>query len=73
MLTRTLRNLESARLITRQAKNSKAVAVEYCLTELETTFIDPLDSMCRWAKQHGNAVTADVRFLETASTRAERS
>jgi DNA-binding HxlR family transcriptional regulator len=34
MLTRTLRNLESAGLITRRVTKSKAIAVEYSLTHL---------------------------------------
>jgi len=34
MLTRTLRNLESAGLIDRQVTHSKSIAVEYSLTKL---------------------------------------
>ena len=39
MLTRTLRNLESASLIARRVTQSKAIAVEYSLTQLGKTII----------------------------------
>jgi DNA-binding HxlR family transcriptional regulator len=65
MLTKTLRNLESTGLISRREIKSKVVGVEYSLTELGRTFIGPLDSMCRWAKQHNKEVSADVRLAET--------
>ncbi len=52
MLTRTLRNLESAGLIARQVTQSKAVAVEYSLTQLGRTIIAPLGGMCRWAERN---------------------
>lgn len=66
MLTRTLRNLESTRLITRGTTSSDARAVEYALTDLGKTFIEPLDSMCRWAKRHRKDVSAEVRLVDTA-------
>src|SRR5207247_195768 len=50
MLTRTLRNLESAGLIARRVTQSKTIAVEYSLTQLGMTIITPLEAMCRWAK-----------------------
>src|SRR2546427_7405055 len=61
MLTRTLRNLESAGLIARQVTQSKAVAVEYSLTQLGRTIIAPLGGVCRWAKRYRKDVSADVR------------
>jgi len=64
MLTRTLRNLESAGLIARQVTQSKAVAVEYSLTQLGRTIIAPLGGMCRWAKRYRKDVSADVRLRE---------
>jgi DNA-binding HxlR family transcriptional regulator len=64
MLTRTLRNLESAGLIARQVTRSKAVAVEYSLTQLGRTIIAPLGGMCHWAKRYRKDVRADVRLWE---------
>ena len=64
MLTRTLRNLESAGLIARRVTKSKAIAVEYSLTHLGRTIIAPLGGMCRWAKRYLREVSADVHFPE---------
>jgi len=69
MLTRTLRNLESTGLITRRVTRSKAIAVEYSLTQLGRTLIAPLGGMCRWAKRHRRHVSADVHLPETYQTR----
>ena len=65
MLTRTLRNLESTGLIARHVTRSKAVAVEYSLTQLGTTIITPLRGMCRWARRHGRDVSAEVHLPES--------
>jgi DNA-binding HxlR family transcriptional regulator len=62
MLTRTLRNLESAGLIARRVTTSKAIAVEYSLTHLGKTIIAPLGGMCRWAKRYRRNVSAEVDF-----------
>lgn len=70
MLTRTVRNLESGGLISRQGTQSNTVAVEYALTRLGKTFIVPLGSLCRWADQHGKALSATVR-LSGAQRRIE--
>ena len=64
MLTRTLRNLESTGLVARRVTASKAIAVEYSLTQLGTTIVPPLRGMCRWAKRFGRDVTADVHLPE---------
>lgn len=60
MLTRTLRNLESTGLIERRVTRSKPIAVQYSLSKLGKTIIRPLRGMCRWAKRHHTAVSADV-------------
>jgi DNA-binding HxlR family transcriptional regulator len=65
MLTRTLRNLESVGLIDRRVTRSRAITVEYSLTNLGRTIIVPLREMCRWAKRHGRKVTADVTLSNT--------
>jgi DNA-binding HxlR family transcriptional regulator len=64
MLTRTLRNLESTGLVARRVMTSKAIAVEYSLTQLGESIIAPLRGMCRWAKRYGRQVSADAHFLE---------
>jgi DNA-binding HxlR family transcriptional regulator len=65
MLTRTLHNLESVGLIDRRVTRSRAIAVEYSLTNLGGTIIAPLRGMCRWAKRHRRKVTADVTLSNT--------
>jgi len=52
MLTRTLRNLESASLIAGRVTQSIAIAVEYSLTQPGKTIIAPLGGIRRWAKRY---------------------
>jgi DNA-binding HxlR family transcriptional regulator len=68
VLTRTLRNLESAGLVARSITGSKAIAVEYSLTQMGRTVIAPLRGMCRWAKRYHREVSADVRLEQTETT-----
>jgi DNA-binding HxlR family transcriptional regulator len=70
MLTRTLRNLESAGLIARQVTRSKSVAVEYSLTQLGRTFIIPLSSICRWADRHNKELSAIARLSKRTGNRS---
>ncbi len=64
MLTRTLRNLESAGLIARRVTRLNAIAIEYSLTQLGSTIIAPLRGMCRWARRYRREVSADVHLPE---------
>jgi len=64
MLTRTLRNLESAGLIARRVTRSKSIAVEYSLTKLGRTFVSPLNAICRWAGRHRKEFSAVVHLNE---------
>jgi len=66
MLTRTLRNLEAAGLISRHVTQSKSVAVEYSLTNMGRTFIVPLRSICRWVDRHGKGLSATVQLPKTS-------
>ena len=71
MLTRTLRNLETTGLIARRVIRSRAVAVEYSLTEMGRTIIAPLGGMCRWAERYRKDVTAELRLTRARRTNAE--
>ena len=64
MLTRTLRNLESARLIERSVTGAAARVTQYSLTELGRGFIAPLTGMCNWAKRHAKNVSAEDHLVE---------
>jgi len=62
MLTRTLRNLESAGLISRKVTRSKSVAVEYSLTKQGRSFLAPLGGVCRWADARGKQLRCVIRL-----------
>lgn len=70
MLTRTLRHLEVVGLIAKRVTRSKTIAVEYSLTRLGRTIIEPLRGMCHWAKRHRMDVRAEVHLSEAASSAA---
>lgn len=52
MLTQTLRRLEADGLVDRQVFPVVPPRVEYQLTPLGRSLIDPLKALCRWAEQH---------------------
>ena len=52
MLTQTLRNLERDGLVERQVYPVIPPKVEYSLTPLGRTLIEPLRSICKWAEMH---------------------
>ena len=52
MLTQTLRGLERDGLIARRVYPIVPPRVEYSLTPLGRTLIEPLDAICRWAERH---------------------
>ena len=56
MLTQTLRSLERDGLVTRTVFAEVPPRVEYALTPLGETLIDPLAALRNWAEQHIEAV-----------------
>ena len=56
MLTQTLRRLESHGLILRHAYPEVPPRVEYELTPLGATLIDPIHMLTEWARANGEAV-----------------
>lgn len=52
MLTQTLRSLERDGLILRKVYPVVPPKVEYSLTRLGRTLIDPLHALCRWSEKH---------------------
>ena len=56
MLTQTLRRLESHGLVRRHAYAEAPPRVEYELTPLGATLIDPIHILTEWARAHGDAV-----------------
>ena len=52
MLTQTLRSLERDGLVLRKVHPVVPPKVEYSLTRLGRTLIDPLHALCRWSEKH---------------------
>ncbi|HEY6112438.1 MAG TPA: helix-turn-helix domain-containing protein [Chthoniobacterales bacterium] len=52
MLTQTLRSLERDGLVQRKVYPVVPPRVEYSLTRLGRTLIDPLRALCRWSEKH---------------------
>lgn len=58
MLTHTLRQLERDGLISRTVYPSVPLRVEYALTPLGQTLLEPLAALAQWAGQHREEVLA---------------
>lgn len=52
MLTQTLRSLERDGIVSRKVYPVVPPMVEYSLTALGATLIEPLSTLCRWAESH---------------------
>lgn len=57
MLTQTLRDLQRNGLISRHVFPTLPPSVEYRLTPLGETLLDPLAALTRWAVTHQDAIT----------------
>jgi DNA-binding HxlR family transcriptional regulator len=64
VLTQTLRRLQQYGLVERHAE---ARLVEYDLTELGRTLVDPIEVLTGWARDHGEAI---VEFQQTSQAAA---
>ncbi|MET9169502.1 MULTISPECIES: winged helix-turn-helix transcriptional regulator [Streptomyces] len=56
VLTQTLRRLEAHGLVRRHARAEAPRRVEYELTPLGATLIDPIHTLTEWARANGDAV-----------------
>jgi DNA-binding HxlR family transcriptional regulator len=65
MLTQTLRKLENAGLVERTTHPTVPPAVEYTLTPLGETLVEPLNALCRWAEENMEAVERGAPFRKT--------
>jgi DNA-binding HxlR family transcriptional regulator len=59
MLTQTLRSLERDGLVLRKVHPVAQPKVEYSLTRLGRTLIDPLHALCRWSEKHLSELEAN--------------
>jgi DNA-binding HxlR family transcriptional regulator len=64
MLTQTLRELERSGLIERKVYPVIPPKVEYSLTELGETLVEPLNVLCDWAIEHIDEVENAVEFYD---------
>lgn len=67
MLTQTLRSLERDGLVQRKVYPVVPPRVEYSLTRLGRTLIDPLRALCQWSEKHLAELQAN-RARATAKT-----
>lgn len=58
MLTQTLREMEARGLVARKTVAGAVPGVEYCLTPLGASLLQPLAELCRWAESHAEAFAA---------------
>lgn len=58
MLTRTLRNLERDGIVQRTEYDEQPPRVEYSLTSLGVSLVEPLRGICQWAMANFDAVEA---------------
>ncbi|WP_328390436.1 winged helix-turn-helix transcriptional regulator [Nocardia sp. NBC_00416] len=73
MLTRTLRSLESDGLIDRTVHPTVPPVVEYGLTPLGETLLDPLSALAGWAVDNaGDIATARRTFADAHDNQAPR-
>lgn len=59
MLTQTLRALEGAGLVRRTVHPVVPPMVEYALTPLGETLIEPLGGLIAWAEEHAGEITRE--------------
>nr|WP_062332737.1 helix-turn-helix domain-containing protein [Herbidospora sakaeratensis] len=64
VLTQTLRRLQGYGLVERHAYAEAPPRVEYSLTELGLTLVEPIAVLTDWARSHGDAI---VTFQENAA------
>lgn len=67
MLTLTLRGMERDGLLTRTVYDAKPLRVEYELTALGQSLVEPVAALGRWAIEHeADVVTAQLRYDATS-------
>ncbi len=73
MLTQTLRNLERDGLVERRVYPVIPPKVEYSLTPLGRTLVEPLRAICKWAEAHlAELEQAQVRFRSRTAAKLAR-
>src|SRR5436853_4046010 len=68
MLTQTLRSLERDGLVQRTVHPVVPPKVEYTLTKLGRTLIEPLQGLCRWSEKHLGELQANRTRAKAVAT-----
>jgi DNA-binding HxlR family transcriptional regulator len=69
MLTQTLRRLEANGLVERHVLSTSPPGVEYRLTPLGRTLLEPVRGLSRWAEEHADELlAAQERYGAVADT-----
>lgn len=69
MLSRTLKQLEQDGFITRTLYPEVPPRVEYTLTPLGHSFLEPMQQLVAWADTHHRTIVAARRRYQTAQTK----
>jgi DNA-binding HxlR family transcriptional regulator len=72
MLTQTLRSLERDGLVQRKVHPVVPPKVEYSLTRLGRTLIEPLHALCRWSERHLAELQANRARAKAVAAVADR-
>src|SRR5438132_10216527 len=73
MLTQTLRSLERDGLVRRTVHPVIPPKVEYALTRLGRTLIEPLHALCRWSEKHLPELQANRARAKAPALSSHRS
>src|SRR6476659_1214177 len=73
MLTQTVRSLERDGLVQRTVHPVVPPKVEYSLTKLGRTLIEPLQGLCRWSEKHLGELQANRARAKAIAAVADRS
>ena len=72
MLTQTLRSLERDGLVQRTVHPVVPPKVEYSLTKLGRTLIEPLQGLCRWSEKHLGELQANRARAKAVAAGVDR-
>lgn len=67
MLTQTLRNLERDGLVTRKVFPTKPPSVEYRLSKVGQSLLEPLAQLLRWSEDNQRAINAARELFDARS------
>ncbi|MFJ3945257.1 winged helix-turn-helix transcriptional regulator [Streptomyces griseoaurantiacus] len=71
VLTQTLRRLQEYGLVERRTAEPRRI--EYALTDLGRTLVEPIEGLTNWARDHGEAVVDFQEAQAAAKSSASRS